>query len=125
VYNPGSIEGNVVYLRETIWQLNRDRAGQVMVLEKEDGTVVGWASQMVDPNWSYREKRWIYDLFVHPHFSDQLEPLLNTIELRAGVQSYSTPDDPKNPILEKLGFREKGRIHDFFLGGQELVVFTM
>lgn len=122
VYGPRLIEGPIVHHFPALWNLPPRERDRVEVLETREGTCVAWASQMRDPNWGGRSKRRVFDLFFHPRFRKQAARLVDRFVLPRGTVAYSTPDDPKNEILEEAGFRELASLKNCLSGGQALVI---
>lgn len=123
IYGQGSVEGPFIFNRRQLWGLDADYRGQAWILETSGGNAAGWISLMWDPNWGYRDPHRVFDLFVHPNWRAEAHAFAATIDIPAGTRSYSTPEDPKNEVLEKLGLSLRGSIPSFFPGGQTLLVF--
>ncbi len=124
VYGISYLEGAVIHHREHIWSQEEEPHWKAMVLETSTGTTTAWASLQWDLNWSRNHRRLVFDLFFHPAYGDRIEPELLNREIPRGTISYSTPVDPKNPLLERLGFRSLGKITGFFPNGEDLVVWA-
>ena len=124
VYGPSPLEGPVIHCRERIWNEEEEPSWRVKVLESSKGMVTAWVSLQWDLNWSRHHRRLVFDLFFHPHFAETVMAELHDLEIPEGTISYSTPGDPKNPILKQLGFRRLGKITGFFPNGEDLIVLS-
>ncbi|MCG3198005.1 MAG: hypothetical protein GHCLOJNM_02499 [bacterium] len=122
VYGPRLVEGPIVHHFPALWSLPPRYRDRVEVLETRAGTCVAWASQMRDPNWGGTSKRRVFDLFFHPRFRKQAERLVERFVLPRGTVAYSTPEDPKNEILEEAGFRELASLKNCLSGGETLLI---
>lgn len=123
IYGQGSAEGPIIFHRRQLWGLDPDYRGQAWILETDEGSAAGWISLMWDPNWGYRDPHRVFDLFVHPKWRAQAHEFATTIDIPKGTRSYSTPNDPKNEVLEKLGLYLQGSVPSFFPEGQTLLVY--
>lgn len=124
VYGASHLEGPVIHCRERIWNKEEEPKWKVVVLENQKGAITAWASLQWDLNWSRYHRRLVFDLFFHPDFGKAMESEMGRLEIPKGTISYSTPHDPKNPVLERVGFRGLGKITGFFPNGEDLMVWT-
>ena len=123
VYGVDSIEAPVAKrfpLQREELERGRD---QIEVLESKGGVCVAWASIMKDPNWKGLSRRRVFDLFFHPAFAKSLDRLLRRFSIPPGTLAFSTPEDPKNTALIKLGFQEKETQKEFFENGKSIIVY--
>ena len=68
--------------------------------------VAGWAT--LAPRYCDGSEGWLFDLYVHPNFSDRAEGLAASLpEKPEATYAYVTSENRGNvPLLEGLGFRE-------------------
>jgi len=123
VYGVSHLEGPVIHCRENIWGVEEEPEWKVKVLETLDGNTTGWVSLQWDLNWSHSHRRLLFDLFCYPNYRETMEGELRNLVIPEDTISYSTPADPKNPVVERLGFRSLGRISGFFPNGEDLMVW--
>jgi GNAT superfamily N-acetyltransferase len=123
IYGNHSLERPLVYHFSGIWDGPARERDWVEVLETPEGVCVAWASLMRDPHWGGTSRRKVFDLFFHPRYSSQAVRLFDRFLLPRGMLAYSTPDDPKNPLLEAAGFKERSVFKNYFGNGQALVIF--
>lgn len=123
-YGITHLEGAIVHCREHLWSKEPEPSWKAMVLETAKGAVTAWASLQWDLNWSHEPRRLVFDLFFHPTCQAAMESALKNLAIPKGTISYSTPADPKNPLLEQSGFRSLGKISGFFPNGEDLVVWA-
>ncbi len=98
---------------------------KVKILESESGAVVGCAT--IGPYSMWRDKTYLLDIFVHPHFLSHYEALLNALELPEGkIQCYVDARSPGEKIaaLQQAGFKREALIaNQFAWNGEWFDVF--
>lgn len=99
VFQPGWSKGGFI-------KLMRDEGAERLAAVKNDGVVVGIGSRTRDPKWRHPE---IVDVYVHPRFVDQLDPLLVTLTARPGrLQSYvPVGDETRTDALLSHGLAQE------------------
>lgn len=123
VYGVESLESSVA-TRFPAQRADLERGwDQIEVLETESGVCAAWASVMRNSNWRGHSKERVFDLHFHPEAAKGLDRLIRRFSLTPGTRAYSTPHDPKNPYLEKMGFQKVETRDRLFENGESLVVF--
>ena len=105
----GSIEGPFQTL-----QRRRRRSERItaVVLETENGAIVGWAALQPDP-FAFGDAVQL-DLYVHHAFQADAPTLLEALPLAesARVNAYTTPGGYRDVLLGKAGFRHAATLPD-------------